>query len=102
MTSSEYNLVTVVIPAYNAERFIGAALDSALWQSHRDIEVIVIDDGPTDRPAAIVESEATSNGRTLLIHQFGSGTAAARNRGAARGAFFAPLDADDSHVPFGR
>ena len=75
----------MVIPAYNAERFIGATLDSAFWQSHRDIEVIVIDDGPTDRTAAIVENEATSNGRTLLVRQFGSGAAAARNRGRGAG-----------------
>jgi glycosyltransferase involved in cell wall biosynthesis len=97
VTTSEETLVTVVIPAYNAERFIGTTMDSALRQSHRDIEVIVVEDGSTDRTAAIVESKAASDGRIRLLHQSNSGVAAARNRGlaAARGAFFAPLDADD-------
>ena len=57
MTNSDEHLVTVVIPAYNVELFIGATLDSALRHSHWEIEVIVIDDGSNDRTAAIVESK---------------------------------------------
>ena len=97
MKSSEGPLVTIVVPAYNAERFIGATLESAVRQTHRALEIIVVDDGSTDRTTDVVLSKAASDRRIRLINQTNSGVAAARNRGLAeaRGAFFAPLDADD-------
>jgi glycosyltransferase involved in cell wall biosynthesis len=94
-------LVSVVIPAYNAEAFIGATLDSALQQTHRAIEVIVVDDGSSDGTAALVEAYARRDSRVRLVRQQNAGVAAARNRGIAdaRGDFVAPLDADDLWEP---
>jgi len=88
-------LVSVVIPAFNAAATIGRTLRSALAQTHLEIEVIVVDDASSDDTAAIVA--AAGDPRVRLIRAEHGGQAAARNRGIAesRGAFVAPLDADD-------
>lgn len=95
------DLISVVIPAYNVERFIGGALASVLGQSYRNIEIIVVDDGSTDRTAAIVKEAAQQDSRVRLIQISNSGPATARNRGlaAAHGAWVATLDADDLWHP---
>lgn len=88
-------LVSVVIPVHNADPFIAEALASALAQHHRNIEVIVVDDGSTDSSANVVRRMADK--RCRLLHQSQSGAAAARNLGVAEstGALLAFLDADD-------
>jgi glycosyltransferase involved in cell wall biosynthesis len=85
-------LVSVVVPAFQAERFLGPALDSALAQDHPALEVIVVDDGSTDGTARIAASRPVR-----LLSQPNQGPAAARNAGiaAARGEYLAILDADD-------
>jgi glycosyltransferase involved in cell wall biosynthesis len=95
------SLVSVIIPAHNAEPYVGAALRSACRQTHRQIEVLVVDDGSTDKTAAIVEAAARRDARVRLFRQRNLGVAAARNRAIrhARGAFIAPLDADDVWHP---
>jgi glycosyltransferase involved in cell wall biosynthesis len=87
-------LVTVVMPAYNAGRTVGAAVTSVLWQTLRDVELIVVDDGSTDETAAVVEAIP---GPVRLLRQENRGVAAARNAGieVARGTFIAFCDADD-------
>jgi glycosyltransferase involved in cell wall biosynthesis len=92
-------LVSVVIPAYNAAEWIGIAVRSALDQTHRELEVIVIDDGSTDGTAFVLA--ATSDERLRVIAQPNSGVAITRNHGItlARGAFVAFLDADDEWDP---
>ena len=94
-------LISVIIPAYNAERFLRATLASAQAQSYRNLEIIVVDDGSTDATAKIAEEAAQSDHRIRVIHQPNLGVAAARNRGLAeaRGEFIAPLDADDVWHP---
>jgi glycosyltransferase involved in cell wall biosynthesis len=94
-------VVSVVIAAYNAETYIGESLRSALGQSHAAIEVIVADDGSTDRTAEIVAGLAAADPRVTLISSNNEGVAAARNRAirAASGEFIAPLDADDVWAP---
>lgn len=91
-------LVSIVIPAYNAAKFIRDALDSALSQSYPFIEVIVVDDGSEDDTADIVEEIARQDERVRLLRQENRGVAAARNLGikASKGHFVAPLDADDT------
>lgn len=86
--------VSVVIPSYNYARFLPAAIDSALGQSHRNIEVIVVDDGSVDDTAAVA---AQYGDRIRYIRQENQGLSAARNRGlqAARGVLIQFLDADD-------
>jgi glycosyltransferase involved in cell wall biosynthesis len=92
--------VTVVIPAFNAEDFIGEALGSIRDQTLRDVEVVVIDDGSTDN--TLREAERFAGLMDLeIICQANAGPAAARNNGIrrARGRFCAFLDADDVMLP---
>src|SRR5262245_57107007 len=95
------DLVSVIIPAYNAERFIGRTLASGLSQTHDPIEVIVVDDGSVDRTTAIVEEAARFDHRVRLFRRLHSGVAKARNFAIrqARGSLIAPLDADDLWHP---
>ncbi len=90
---SRASLVSVVIPVFNGERFLAEAIQSVLDQTYRPLELIVVDDGSTDRSAPIARSFPD----VRLIEQPHSGPATARNTGvaAARGAFLAFLDADD-------
>lgn len=94
-------LVSIIIPAYNAERFIARTLNSVLNQTYTNIEVIVVDDGSSDRTAEIVNSIAQTDRRVVLLHQPNSGVAAARNLAIANssGEFIAPIDADDIWYP---
>ncbi len=86
--------VSVVIPAYNAARFIAMAIDSALAQSYKPSEIIVVDDGSQDNTQSIVEQYAN---KVKYIHQTNAGPAAARNMGVreAKGEWIAFLDSDD-------
>ena len=90
-------LVSVIIPAYNAQRFLPMTLSSARAQTYPNIEIIVVDDGSTDATPEIAEAAARVDKRVRVIHQRNAGVAAARNRGIAeaRGEYVAPLDADD-------
>lgn len=95
-------VVSAIVPTYNAERFLAQALDSALAQSLRDIEVVVVDDGSTDSSGAIADRYAAENpGVVRVIHQSNQGLCHARNAAvaAARGRYFALLDADDVWLP---
>lgn len=90
-------LVSVVIPAFNQARYLKLALDSALRQTHEDLEIIVVDDGSTDDTAEVCRS--ITDARLRYIHQPNDGThgLGARNRGMleARGEWIALLDQDD-------
>ena len=92
--------VTVVIPLYNKEAFIARSLESVLAQSFQDFEVIVMDDGSTDRGVEVAE-RFTNDSRVRVVRQPNLGPGAARNNAAALGTgeFIAPLDADDSWDP---
>jgi glycosyltransferase involved in cell wall biosynthesis len=94
-------LVSVVIPVYNGERFIGRTLASALAQTYNPFEIVVVDDGSTDRTAIMVEAAAACDNRIRLFRTQNSGVAATRNFGIlqARGKLIAPLDADDLWHP---
>jgi glycosyltransferase involved in cell wall biosynthesis len=95
------DLVSVIIPAYNAERYVRSALNSALAQTYQQLEVLVVDDGSSDGTAAIVAAVAARDGRVQLWRQSNRGVAAARNCALARakGTLIAPLDADDLWHP---
>ena len=90
--------VTVVIPCYNAARFLRQTLESVLNQTHAPLEVLVIDDGSTDESAAIAQSYGPP---VRVICQPNQGESVARNRGIeeARGDWIAYLDADDLWLP---
>lgn len=94
-------LVSVFIPAYNAEAYLGRTLESVSGQTYRNLEIIVVDDGSTDGTAAIVAEAARRDDRIHLLPGPHRGTAAARNFGASRatGELLAPCDADDLWHP---
>lgn len=99
--NSHFPLVSVILPAYNAEAFIGQTLAAVLAQTYRNIEVLVVDDGSGDRTAEIVESIAQKDHRVILLRQSNTGVAAARNLAIqnSRGEYIAPIDADDIWYP---
>lgn len=90
--------VSVLVPCYNAERWIGPCLDSALAQDHPRFEVVVVDDGSTDNSLALLRSYGSRIRLESLDHRGGN---AARNRllELARGAWLQYLDADDYLLP---
>ena len=89
-------LVSVVVAAYNCERYVGAAIESALAQTHARVEVIVVDDGSTDATPEVVARYPVQ-----CIRQPNGGQGAAKNSGvaAARGDLIAFLDGDDLWFP---
>ena len=99
--AGERDLVSVVMPAYNAAATIVASIGSVLAQTHRELELIVVDDGSRDETAALVEAEVARDSRIVLLRQANAGVAAARNAGidAARGTCIAFLDSDDRWQP---
>ncbi len=95
-------LVSVVIPTYNRAYCLARTIDSALAQTHRNLEVIVIDDGSADGTRALVTSRYGGEARLHYIYQVNSGVCAARNAGfqVARGEYIALLDSDDAWEPW--
>ncbi len=89
--------VSVIIPVYNGEKFLAETLDSVFAQTYRPIEVIVVDDGSTDRSAEVIHTYP----EVRYFHQSNQGVGVARNVGiaAAQGEFIAFLDADDYWKP---
>ena len=94
-------LVSVIIPAYNAEQFIAKTLESVLSQTYQNIEILVIDDGSTDTTAEVVKSFAQKDSRIILLRQSNAGVAAARNLAIqkSQGEYIAAIDADDIWYP---
>jgi glycosyltransferase involved in cell wall biosynthesis len=91
-------LVSIIIPTYNREATIGAAVESALAQTHRPVEVIVVDDGSKDGTLAALQRFGDA---ITVVAQENAGPSAARNRGvaAAKGEVLAFLDSDDAWLP---
>ncbi len=92
---------SVVIPAYNHERFIGEALASLQAQTAGDFEVLVVDDGSSDATAAVAQAVAREDSRVRVLEQVNRGSHAAINRGIAesRGQWVAILNSDDRYAP---
>lgn len=90
-------LVSVIVPVYNAEKYLRECLDSVVDQSLREIEIICVDDGSTDASPAILAEYAARDPRVRVITQENRYAGAARNAAirAARGEFVAFLDPDD-------
>lgn len=91
--------VSILIPAYNAERFVGAALQSAVNQTWANTEIILVDDGSTDKTFAVAKQFERE--KVKIMRQDNRGAAAARNRALrdAQGDFLQYLDADDLLSP---
>lgn len=97
MKETAFQLVSVIIPVYNGELFIARAIDSIRHQTHPLIEIIIVDDGSTDRTQDVCRRYADVS----YIYQFNQGVNVARNRGLqeSRGKFVVFLDHDDRLLP---
>ncbi len=94
-------LVTVVVPAYNCERYLEDCLQSITNQTYSNLEVLVIDDQSSDATAAIADRHAQSDDRFTVVHKKNAGPGAARNDGLrmAQGRYLQYVDADDRLEP---
>ncbi|MFC8598556.1 CDP-glycerol glycerophosphotransferase family protein [Isoptericola sp. NPDC057191] len=94
-------LVSVVVPVYNVERYVGECLESILAQTHRRLEVVVVDDGSPDDSISVVQAIAARDRRVRVVRQENGGLGAARNTGVrhARGAMLCFVDSDDTVPP---
>lgn len=90
-------LISVIVPAYNAQDVLGRCLDSILAQTHKNLEVIVVNDGSTDGTKDVLENYARRDSRVCVLHIENGGVSAARNLGIARakGTYIAFADSDD-------
>ena len=93
--------LSVIIPCYNAERYLPACLNAVLAQSEPDFEVILVDDGSKDGTLAIARDYAARDARVTVLHQENAGVSAARNLGLdrAQGEWVTFVDADDLLMP---
>jgi glycosyltransferase involved in cell wall biosynthesis len=89
--------VSVIMPAYNAERYLHTAVESVLRQTFSDLELLIVDDGSRDGTVRIAEGYAERDSRVRVLRQENAGPGPARNAGFrnARGRYFAFLDSDD-------
>ncbi|WP_256843089.1 glycosyltransferase family 2 protein [Ornithinimicrobium cryptoxanthini] len=89
--------VSVVVPVYNVEPYLPRCLDSLLAQTERDFEIIVVNDGATDRSGQIADRYAARDRRVRVVHRVNGGLSAARNSGleVASGEFISLVDGDD-------
>ncbi|HEX8253457.1 MAG TPA: glycosyltransferase family A protein [Thermoanaerobaculia bacterium] len=96
-----HELVTIVIPVYNRPQLLRRAVASALAQTYRPIEVVIVDDGSTDDTPAAIAALSAAHHEVRGVRQDNSGPGAARETGrlAARGAFLQFLDSDDLLLP---
>ena len=101
MGSDENALITVIIPAYNAEKQLYRAVESVLGQTYKNLEILIIDDGSQDGTGAIADSYAKSDSRIVVFHVENGGEARSRNLGLskAKGDYIAFCDADDYMHP---
>ncbi|MCD8003264.1 MAG: glycosyltransferase [Clostridia bacterium] len=90
-------LVSIIVPAYNSEKYIGRCIDSILGQEYKNIELIAIDDGSTDKTGQILDEYAASDERVRVFHRENAGVSASRNLGLdmARGKYIEFSDSDD-------
>ena len=91
------DLISVVIPAYNVEPYLTKCVQSVINQSYRDLEIIIVDDGSTDRTGIICDELRDIDSRIKVIHQSNQGLSVARNVGieASSGHWITFLDSDD-------
>ena len=89
--------LSVIVPVYNAEKYIRDCIDSVLNQTFTDFELILVDDGSPDRCGDICDEYAKQDGRVKVIHKKNGGVSEARNMGLdhARGAYISFVDPDD-------
>lgn len=95
------DLVSVITPCYNGEKYIGETIESVISQTYKNWEMIIIDDGSKDNSESVIKKYAEKDPRIKYFKQENGGSAAARNNGIRRadGQYIALLDADDIWLP---
>lgn len=99
--------VSIIIPVYNVENYVERCLESIIAQTYENIEIIIINDGSTDRSYELCKKISSSDSRIMLINQKNSGLSAARNAGieVATGEYICFVDSDDwiepDYIQFG-
>ena len=90
-------LISVIIPVYNSEKFLNRCVDSVLKQSYKELDIILIDDGSSDKSGEMCDQYAQMDKRVRVIHQKNRGVSAARNSGldVAIGDYCTFVDSDD-------
>ena len=90
------DLVSVIVPVYNVEKYVRQTLDSVINQTYRNLEILIIDDGSTDDSSVICD-EYLKDDRVKVFHRQNTGVAASRQFGVevCKGTYFVTLDADD-------
>ena len=93
----EQQMISIIIPVYNVEKYLRQCLESVVNQSHKDIEILVVDDGSTDRSGTICDEYTARDKRVRVFHTENHGLSAARNYALDRthGDYIAFLDSDD-------
>lgn len=93
--------LSIVVPVYNVETYLEECLESILSQPFQDFEVVLVDDGSTDRSGEIAQRYAAANSKIVLLSQVNAGLGAARNAGVriSRGQFLTFVDSDDALPP---
>jgi glycosyltransferase involved in cell wall biosynthesis len=93
---NQYPLVSIILPTYNREKYIKRAIESTLSQTYKNIELIIIDDGSTDKTKDVIQPYLVDQ-RVHYIYQQNKGASAARNNGikVSKGKYIAVLDSDD-------
>ena len=94
-------LISIIIPVFNAEKYLTECLDSVRGQTLEDVEILCVNDGSTDQSGTICDRYAAEDPRFRVIHQKNAGQSAARNRGLelALGKYVMFVDADDTLSP---
>lgn len=94
-------LVSVIIPAYNIEKYLAKTVESVIRQTYKNLEIIIINDGSTDKTKKIAQRYADKDKRIIIFEQTNKGLSAARNAGfkMANGEYFCIIDADDIMMP---
>src|SRR5574344_1458473 len=97
MEEKNVPLISLIIPVYNIEPYVRRCLDSAIAQTYRNIEIIVVDDGSTDGSPALCDFYAAKDSRLKVIHRRNGGLSAARNSGLdiCSGEYISFIDAAD-------
>lgn len=90
-------VVSIIVPVYNAAPYLGQCVNSLLSQTHSDVEVLLIDDGSTDGTSELCDSFASGDSRVRVVHQANEGVSSARNKGIGlvSGDYVMFVDADD-------
>lgn len=94
-------LISIIVPVYNAEKYLRSCLDSVMTQSYTNWECILIDDGSPDESGNICDQYSESDTRFIVIHKNNEGPAEARNQGlkSAKGDYITFVDSDDEMMP---